>query len=183
MAAPLILCIDAGFRSTGLVIGVPRVASPYLDVVAHRTIKTVKAPKKRNLYVMDDDVRCATEITEGIRDFIRQYAEDEIKLVAVELPTGGARGARANRTMGIATGLIVATLLDYPTQWIQPRDNKKNLCGTASASKKQMTEAIRALHPDVDWPDTVDGMEHEADACALAYSVHSTPMFQLLARS
>lgn len=137
----LVLGIDAGFTATGLVLVELRRESDV--VVSAWVIRTVPTAKKRGVRVADDDAeRCmalARSIVEWVPAEVRSHGA-----CVVELPSGGAQGARPNRAMGMATGMIAATvaLQNWPTLWVTPDAVKRAATGRSKASKEEVAEAV-----------------------------------------
>lgn len=152
---PRVLGVDAGFVSTGLVIvearprgepGRPRVIraeSPRTSGYARRV---------RGLRAADDDATRCQLLARAIGRMVAEAGEGAV--AAVELPTAGARGGRANRCMGMATGVVTATLavLGVPVVWIAPDETKMWAAGKRGAPKEAVQDAVlRAL----DWSPVV----------------------------
>lgn len=165
MAENRIIGVDLGFRSTGLVAAVPDHSDAGYSIDRFVCIKTEKAGKKKAIFVAQDDVQQCQNLFNGVMEFIRQF---DPTALAVELPTAGAKGARANRGMGIATGMAasVAAITGLPVIWVYPEDSKKLVGGKKNASKDDMMDAIRNMWPQEDWPKTKNQFEHIADAAA-----------------
>jgi Holliday junction resolvasome RuvABC endonuclease subunit len=171
--------IDLGFRSTGLVEAVPVHTEIGYDVLSFECVKTEKQAAKKGLYVAVDDVQQCQKLYKEVAAFITRC--DPTALV-VELPTAGAKGARANRGMGIATGVMasVSAAMELPCVWIRPTEGKVALAGKKNASKEDMMGAVRVNWPDVDWPEEKNRLEHIADAAAALMAARDSDIYKLI---
>jgi Holliday junction resolvasome RuvABC endonuclease subunit len=167
-----VMGLDAGFTSMGCIIFSLEDGDLYYRN-AH-TIRTEKQTKKKNMRVADDDTLRILDLVDGMYEFITNniQAGDRLHIVA-ELPTGGAQGARANRTMGIATGVVVSVLrllakyMNVTVEYVTPTEVKVSATGNKSASKDEMMEWFVEVMADCgdEWatmPKVV--LEHIADA-------------------
>lgn len=136
----LVLGIDAGFRALGWAL----VDVKQKTIVEADAFRTKPEKKKRGIRVADDDVRCCKEM------FLKLYGlvtrQDHMGVI-VELPSGGSKGARANRGMGMATGIIGslwATYYRIPFEWVTPTDVKLAATGKRAASKEGVARGVQA---------------------------------------
>jgi Holliday junction resolvasome RuvABC endonuclease subunit len=179
-----LFCIDAGFVSTGLSIFL--VENGKLIFNNCLTIQTKKSEKKKSVRVADDDSERIKNIIIGINEFIDPYLNHSL-MAAVELPTGGAQGARANRTMGMITGSIVTYLeiMGWPTEYVSPNDVKIAVTGSRKASKDEIMEKIKKEFINFEYlfPKTKSKFEHIADSigCAVHIKRHSE-MFKMFSK-
>lgn len=174
-----IVGIDLGFRNTGLVHAAPTHTPIGYRILGHACVSTEKEAGKKGLFVAVDDVQQCQRLFAGVMDFIT--ASDPGALV-IELPTAGAKGARANRAMGIVTGMIgaISAATGLPSVWISPTDGKVAMCRKKTASKDEMMDAARALWPDAGWPATKGKFEHIADAAAALLAAKESDVYKLL---
>lgn len=161
VAASLIAGIDVGLVACGVVV-IDVAASPP-SVVRYATLRTERQAGKRGLRVADDDARRATELAVWLRERLAG-----VRGVVAELPTAGAQGARANRSMGLSTGIVVATiaLAGLPAEWVTPGEGKKAATGRRDGSKEQVQAAV---FERLRWPTLgryAWEREHVADAAA-----------------
>lgn len=169
----ILIGIDAGFVSTGIsVFEVGKGGCKFLEA---KCIKTEKSSKKRGLRVADDDSERIRVIVAGIDEIYSKYASSNDIFIAVEIPTGGAQGARANRTMGIITGAIVAfiTLRNVPVEYITPNEVKLAVTGRRNASKEEIMNKIRLMldnHKE-NLPKSKAEFEHIADSVGVVLHV------------
>jgi len=116
-----VLAIDVGFAASGMaVFDISKSPAELLHVACSRP----KKDTKKHHYVADSDVDRVRRMTSDIKHVVDTY---NICLFIVELPSGGAQGARANRCMGIATGMI-ATLVEMygiGVDWRTPGETRK----------------------------------------------------------
>lgn len=171
-----VLGIDAGFAATGLVVVEGR------RVLEWDVIRTERTPAKRGVRVADDDAeRCAT-LAQRLDQAIRSWAPAG---AVVELPTGGAQGARANRAMGMATGIIVSVLelRAIPAEWVTPQMVKKAAAGRRDAAKEHVKEAVRRRFEWASWPAYAWQEEHVADAAAAILAAEGGTLLRALERA
>lgn len=94
--------IDAGFRKTGLsAFALTKTGD---EIIAATTIQS---DQDESGSVVHEDVKACWSLLKGINEFLSVHKPVGI---FVELPNGGAQGARAHRCMGIVTGLIVTLM-------------------------------------------------------------------------
>jgi Holliday junction resolvasome RuvABC endonuclease subunit len=168
-----VIGVDAGFAATGMII-LEMMEDGELEYVSCYTVRTEKSSTKRNMRMADDDVMRVLLIIDTITSYFNGHIPEGSSVFAsVELPTGGSQGARANRTMGMATGAL-ATLFrvfqnerDWIVEYITPIDVKMAAVGSKSASKDEMMDWFRDLMKDT--TDEIESLpkvvlEHIADA-------------------
>ncbi|MFS8536089.1 MAG: hypothetical protein FWJ65_13120, partial [Limnochordales bacterium] len=97
----LVMGIDAGFQAMGVVIAQGR------TILHAATCRTEPQARKRGVRVADDDAERCQQLARFLLNVIREWRPQG---AVVELPHGGAQGARANRSMGMATGVVAAVL-------------------------------------------------------------------------
>jgi len=158
----IMLGIDIGFAATGWVAA-EVIGNGEYRPIASGVIVTEKDNHRRGLRVADSDVERCQVI---LRELTRTFCDHRPKALAVELPTGGAQGARANRCMGMATAIAACIVDDWglPCAWVTPQEVKKAVTGQRNASKQQMIGAIRSGYPELQWPKGKTHHEHVADA-------------------
>lgn len=174
----IVVGIDAGFAATGLVA----IDLAENRVTASACVRTQKTAAKRGLRVADDDAQRCAVLAERIEAFLIAYKP---QAVIVELPHGGAQGARANRAMGMATGMIAAVLVlsDHPVEWVTPAAGKRAATGSNRGSKADVEAAVRARF---DWgthlPKTAVEREHVCDAAAAVMAAEHGALIQAVRR-
>lgn len=157
--------IDAGFVHTG--ISIFNVINGKLQFHSCKSIGTEKAGKKKQVRVADDDSDRVMKLIIDLDKFLTDNGVDANDVYCViELPTGGAQGARANRTMGIITGAIVTfvTLKNIPVEYVSPNDVKIAVTGKKTASKDEIMDRIRKMLSKYSLPKTKTEFEHIADS-------------------
>jgi Holliday junction resolvasome RuvABC endonuclease subunit len=174
-----VLAIDIGFAAAGMAV---------FDIAPvklwdTKCIHTSPEAKKRGIYQSHDDVRRALSLTRGIVEY---FTESQCSGMAVELPSAAAQGAKANRAMGIATGVIAATveILRCPVDWITPDESRTAAIGRRSAPKGEnikelVMAAISAHYPEIAGLKLKD-KEHIADAIATFEAARDRQMIRTL---
>lgn len=163
MPSLILLGIDAGFTATGLVA----VDFSANRVTASRCVRTQPTKQKRGVRVADDDAERCAFLAREIREFLQALRP---QVVAVELPGGAARGARAQRAMALATGVVVTVLAlgGWAAEWVTPGMGKQAATGKRDGSKAEVEAAVKAHFA---WepgtlPKTAAEREHVCDAAA-----------------
>lgn len=173
-----LLGIDAGFAALGVVIIED---GTVLHAEAARTARTTK--KKRGLRVADDDADRCQQLARCLAWIIEEWRPAG---AVVELPGGGARGARAHRAMGMATALVAAVLelSDLPAEWVTPAEGKKAAAGRMDASKEQVQHGVRRAFQ---WPEGAAWpaceAEHIYDAAAAVLAARNGTLARALRRA
>jgi Holliday junction resolvasome RuvABC endonuclease subunit len=177
MAMSSIMGIDAGFTHTGIVVVEDN------KVVHHETVRTKKDSHKKAVRVADDDAERCRVLTAALQKVIQEY---EPAAAFVELPSGGAQGARANRTMGMAAAFVVAVLevFQVPAEWVTPGMVKKAAAGRKDASKQDVQDAVKETF---DWSEHPLGgykwqVEHAADAAGALLAGRGGQLWKALQR-
>ena len=150
--------IDLGFAHSGVAICVkdPRITEGFfVEEVA--CFDTKGGGKNRvHKYKAEEDIARAESMISNIRDMLVRHS---VEAVAVEIPTGGAQGARANRAMGVVTGTIAALRVFMPTvafEWIIPDNSKKHVFNRKTVSKQEVIDWADSSF-DIDWPKDARG--------------------------
>jgi len=177
-----LFCIDAGFVATG--ISLFKVNGGKFVFTGCMTSVTKKSDKKKQVRVADDDSERIKKIIIDIDEFIKPYEHQRI-MAAVELPTGGAQGARANRTMGMITGAMVTYLRmkGWPAEYVTPNDVKVAVTGNRKASKDKIMNLIRKKLKKYNHllPSSKAEFEHVADSVGVALHIkRHSEMFRIL---
>lgn len=131
-ATNVLMALDLGFANTGYVLVSER------GIEGYGVISTSKTTHKQGRIADDNVNRCAVIATE-IRRIVEDYG---VRGIVGELPSGGAQSSTAARAMALVAGCVGAcvALLDLPCEWCTPTETKVALCGTKTASKKDMME-------------------------------------------
>lgn len=172
--------MDAGFIKTGFAV----FDLEHNDSLIRATTLTSDsaAEKEAAHYVALADARACANALMKWHNFFEEYKP---KGVFIEIPSGGAQGARANRCMGMATAMVMGFLdrhnvafeLYLPSDvelalgiHLNRDDAKKRgfSKGDATAWKKQRLKDIATgTYPEFDrWPSTKALAEDSYDAVA-----------------
>jgi len=176
---PLVLGIDAGFQAMGLVV----VDVQTREVVHALAVRTERTATKRGIRVADDDAERCKLLADSLAAVVRGWRPYG---AVVELPNGGAQGARANRAMGMATGIVASVLyvLDMPTEWVTPSEVKKAATGRKDAAKEDVQRAVlrQFAWRDGVWPRHRWEQEHVADAAAAVLAAQGGTLLRMVER-
>ena len=171
----LMIGIDAGFVATGWVVADGR------RIIDAGVIRTERQARKTAVRVADDDAERCAILARELRGVLDEHAPAG---AVVELPTGGAQGARAIRTMGMATAVVVAVLeLSFlPAEWVTPQMVKKASAGHKGASKEDVAAGVlRAF----EWPELKlpkGQLEHVYDAAGCLLAAENGTLMRVLAK-
>lgn len=122
-----------------------------------------------------DDARRLREVASGLDSFLVRHLRSRERVVVVELLSGRARSHRADRSMSLVYGAVVATLLLHGVQpqFVSALTAKKLATGSATAEK---SEVVAAMEKRWSWTPDASAKgdlvrvraENEAKADALA---------------
>lgn len=180
---PRVIAVDAGFQCMGVsIIDVEKHSDIPVFWTADRTKKNTT--KTRGLRVADDDARRASALADALFSHFVAYRPNAI---VVELPTGGAQGARANRCMGFASGIIVAVtrapgIYNLPVEWVTPRAVKLAAAKKSDASKEEVQAGVEKVFPGkIPW-GTIPmwAQEHIADSLGAFLAFRDSNIYKLL---
>jgi len=181
--------IDLGLRSTGVVLGCPKSEEPGYTPDGSWCFQTESQAKKHGVYVANDNVRCCREIVRAVSGVL---SANDVKAVAVELPSSGAKSSRAMAAMALATGMIAALseFTAVPFVWVRPSESKRLFGGSKTATKKDMIAKAQELYGDAAWlgmenargrstpPDSK--AEHVADAWAALHVARDSNEYRMV---
>lgn len=169
----IIIGIDAGLTSPGVSVIETAETNPTGSVLLSECFipemnrrdakgKIIKVKKT------EQDTYRIGQIVRHILDICKKYNPE---IIVVELPTGGARSAKAIRGMAFSTAMTVAALeaLEYYRKgdpdfilakviYITPMANKKGGSGhlkwniPIEQGKWEVMNGVKAIWPDVQWP-------------------------------
>jgi hypothetical protein len=172
-----ILSLDAGLVGCGWVVCE---VGP-LEPIAAGCLRTAPGTRRTAIRVADDDARRVADLFRGLLAVAREHG---VAGIIAELPTGGARGARAARCMGLSTALVacLAEALELPAEWVTPRDVRQAARGATDKRAVQRYALARwprlanlaAARPAAEW-------EHIADAAAAAAAAEHGRLVRTLA--
>ena len=178
MSSLIVLGIDAGFTATGLTAIELGASGQLSQVIASKCVRTQPTKDKRAVRVADDDAERCMFLARAIQAFLQGW---DPRAVVVELPGGGAQGARAIRAMALATGVVSAVLANngYPVEWVTPQAVKKAATGRRDGSKEDVQQAVIARF---DWgeqlPKTAAEREHVCDAAGAVMAAEHGALIQ-----
>jgi len=182
----IVVGCDVAYGATGLVAmeirpELQRKAMPVL----WRCIRKLKPANKQHVYQAEVDILKIQGIREEIMDFCLHECSDlgyTVAALVVETPHGGAQGARANRCMGLATGMIACIAQELEaysvlTEWVQPNEIKRAF---KTNSKTAIQEAVMHKWQEFEWPTVKADLEHVADAAAAVVVATGRPIWTML---
>lgn len=172
--APAVLALDAGFTALGwAVLKAGR-------IVALGCIRTAKTTRKGRVRVADDDAERTQVLARELAGIIRTHS---VQGLVAELPSAGAKGARAIGCMARAGAIVatVAELLTVPAEWLTPGDIKA-VAGSKAASKADVEAAVLCRWPDAPLPKVKAEREHVADALACYIAAENGTLVRMLNR-
>jgi len=179
--AKVLIGLDPGFANSGMVVGIPHKHG--FDVLDCRHFDTDNtAQKKQKLYVAEADMQRVIEMVEAVDDFItRCRARWNFGGLIVELPTAGAKSARAGRALALTTGWVGALvkLKSLPVEYVTPSSVKQIVTGTNKATKEQIMAYVELNYPGFSWPAQVGQFEHIADAVVAIEAARNTNLYKL----
>lgn len=171
-----IIAIDAGFTSCGWAVLEPGPVRP----IALGCIRTEKSNRKGAVRVADDDIRRCQEVARVLSRTIRTH---RVGGVIAELPSAGAKGARAITCMARAGAIVavVAELWRLPTEWVTPGEIKL-LTGSKAASKDEVEAVVLKRWPAMSakLPRAKCEREHVADALAAFLAAEHGSLVRML---
>lgn len=151
------------------------------DRIIHAaTCRTERNAGKRGLRVADDDADRAQQLARFLLATIREWRPAG---AVVELPSGGAQGARANRAMGMATGVVTAILeaTGLAAEWVTPQGVKKASAGKKDASKGDVAGAVGGKFTwACDLPRSKAEQEHIFDAAGALLAARQGTLMRAL---
>ena len=172
-----ILAVDIGFAATGMALFQVTKAGEILVTV--QCVREDEDKSKTHTYAAEVDVERTSRSVRKILDFIKLH---DVKRIVCELPSAGAQGARANRCMGIATGMIAAVVqsCELAVEWYTPTEVKNAAVGKPSASKDEMMDAMEKVYPDLAKIKKKADKEHICDAAACYVAAKNGNMVKML---
>lgn len=174
MTMPVVLGVDAGFTALGVV------ALQGNRIIACGTSRTERQAKKKGLRVADDDSERCRAQARYLLDMIREH---EPAGAVIELPHGGAQGARANRAMGMATGVVTAVIeiTGLAVEYVTPGDVKKAATSRKDAGKDEVEAAVlRSFEWGVSPPEVKSQREHVTDAAGALLAARGGTLMRMV---
>lgn len=155
-----IVCVDSGFRNTGIAVW---------DTRSRRFVFThvVHMPKGDFDYVHQETSHVVSNVSAFLASVFERY--DPLFALA-ELPVGGARSARAAYCMGVAFATVVATCKVSNVKLISVRPNDikdwARYSGRKAVPKEVVIKRVSQVFGTRLLPEKKDRVEHVADAMA-----------------
>lgn len=155
--------IDVGFTATGIV----HIKSKN-EIDSWHIVRTAPLKNKKSVAI-NDAKRCET-LAIGIAKIIIKCKP---KYAFLELPTGGAQGARPHRCMGMSTAITISVLRMLKVKYyvVTPRDVKNIVGKKGSVSKLDVQEVVTKKFVWKTLPKRKADFEHVADAAGAVFSV------------
>lgn len=168
-----ILCLDPGFNFTGWAV-----VSAHKRVIGLGCIRTEASKKKLNIRKADDDAERSKYI---MRELLRVYGQYDAKAIVAELPSAGAKGARAIACMARAAAIVavLAEITRLPAEWVTP-GQVKQITGKKTASKDEVEAAVMERWPSLLLPDLACEREHVADALGAYIAAENSDLVRLI---
>ena len=154
-----IVALDPGLVGTGIAVFQVKTDMPILVDLHCILPKREDNEKSKAL----SDVRRIMEHVDGLQPYI-----EDADLVLVELPHGGAKSARATRSMALITGAVAAVvrLGGVRVAWFTPRETRMAAVGVPKADKSDIIAAMSKIYPELKLIKSLARQEHIADALA-----------------
>jgi hypothetical protein len=168
-----VLCIDVGYNHLGLAVFSRHARKPVVGKSYHFDVegKKMKTVAERDALVVARQVA-----------ILNSYAEKfNIKLCVAELPSGGAKGARALSQMRFASGVVQtwAKVRRIKLLHVMPIDVKAWAdVATRKVAKNDVMSAVELKYPGF-LPSLKKDAEHVADALAAYLFLHDTGVIEI----
>jgi Holliday junction resolvasome RuvABC endonuclease subunit len=182
------LGLDVALKSTGAVLAdidkgrksgyvIKKVATIVTNVAKVKTIRNGGSVHQNEMYVMR-----SRELFDGLMEFTDG---GKVRAIVAEMPNGGGQNAIALAMMMCALGAVsaFAAAVECAVVVVQPTDTKAKLCGSLSASKKEVEDAVRAAFNDHIWPKFPKSkLEHIFDAAGALLVGRSSDTYLTVAK-
>lgn len=175
------MVVDAALAHTGVAI-----LTPYGKILNIKCINTEKDLTKRKVRACDDLADRAKYI---FNELVATAKDNDVAVIAAELPSGGSKSLVAGRAMGMAIAILacVVEATKLPNIWVTPSEGKKALGGKRNASKADIQKAAFIAHPELTKlvPTNKQGkypswIEHVCDALAVWEVVKNDPIIRVI---
>lgn len=134
-----VLGCDPGFASFGY--GVMELLPDREKVIEVNVIRTKKDTKKKTVLAADDNFRRARAIGAALHSVLEQHQPMAIAAESMSFPRNASVAAKMAMSWGVMASL--SEQFGIPVVQASPQRIKKLLCGTSSASKEEMQDALR----------------------------------------
>lgn len=177
-----VMGVDPGFASLGWAIA--RLYEDREVIFDVGVIHTEKSDKKRAVRASDDNVMRAREIYEALHSVIQPQALVAVTAEGMSFP----RSASVAAKMAMSWGVLVSLCAQYKLPIIQssPKEVKKALTGTGTASKEEVQVALIQRYPggfDAFMRKSNKGdLEHGFDAAATIVAGLASDAIQIARR-
>lgn len=117
--------------------------SNHVKLCAMGVIRTRQSDKKRRVLAADDSFRRTREIAAELMRLVEAWQPVVVCYEAPSFPRNASTAAK----LGMGYGAIAAVLelVGLPAVSVSPQELKRVVCGKASASKDEVTEACRFM--------------------------------------
>jgi Holliday junction resolvasome RuvABC endonuclease subunit len=176
-----ILGCDPGLAS----FGVARVelTTDSERIVAIASLETAPSPKKRKVRVCEDTIRRVQELALALKSWAGDEPPAAVAFESMSLP----RNASASSKVGMSFGMLgaAAVLLGWPLVQATPQELKKAMCGKASASKREVEQALVRRYPEA--APLIEAIpkskrEHPVDAAAVVVTCLNDQVIRMARR-
>ncbi len=150
------LFLDLGFVRTGWILA----DVEKKEIIQYGTIRTDRIRTGEKSKSRSDITKCK-HILRCINNALIIY---DCKVIAAEIPHGGAQNARAARLMGMVTGGLIGITMDLQIRYYLPSECKHAMIGKKTAKKAQIQAAVKKKYPPLAENLTKGDFEHVADA-------------------
>ena len=177
-----VMGVDPAFRNTGWVHMQLGDSSERIQAVG--LVRTKKTDKKMRILESDDRHRCCNEIAMALNSAIDVFVPHYICAEALV----GSKGAAAATMQGMAWGVLsaITAVRKIPVFTVSPQGMKKALCGSKSASKEDIENAVKARYPNaagiVGSINPPGAREHVYDAIGVVIACLGLPEIMALKR-
>jgi crossover junction endodeoxyribonuclease RuvC len=133
-----VMGVDPGLANCG--VSIVEIGAQGEAVYTVEVFRSAPTPKKRKVLVADDNYRRAGELA----SFIQQRLELHRPAVIIAESMSFPRSSSAAAKMALCWGILAseAARRSLPLVQVSPQEIKKALCGTKSASKDDVQEAL-----------------------------------------
>lgn len=178
----ILLGLDPGFASFGwALLHVGR--HPGEDVVLGAdVIHTEKSAKKREVRASDDNVRRTRALLSALTALVDEHEPFAFAAESFSPPRHASNAAKVAFAWGMVTTLAHFTHDGLPVLQCSPQELKLAVCGSRSASKQAIEDALAARYPGA--RTTLgkirkDDLEHVWDAVGAAHACLDTEVVRM----
>ena len=180
-----VIGLDPSLRNWGIAEGILIPAAISSLTIHKLSVICPDLPTGKQVRQNSKDIEAAQQLCKGVLS-----AVEGAQAVFVEVPVG-SQSARAMASYGVCVGILGALrATGIPFFEVTPTEVKLASFGTKTATKQEMIQWARRLHPEANWPTYKQGnkilvsetkAEHMADAVGAIYAgISSNPFQQML---